>query len=70
MAKGFSLVISILSLNSPLILKLTEGLTIAVFVIYIPPSLNYFRYLTFNIFTLFVYLLKLYIIALAELSRT
>ena len=70
MARGFSLVIFILLLNSPLILKLIEGLTIAVFIIYIPLSLNHFYYLTFNIFTLFVYPPKPYITVLAELSKT
>jgi hypothetical protein len=51
-------------------LKLTEGSTMAAFAIYIPPSLNHFRYLTFNIFTLSVYPPKPYVTALAELGRT
>ena len=70
MARGFSLVIFILSLNSPFMLKLIKGLTIAVFVIYILPSLNHFCYLMFNIFILSVYPPKPYITALAELGRT
>ena len=70
MARGFNLVIFILLLNSPFILKLIKGSTIAVFIIYIPLSLNYFYYIIFNIFTLSVYPPKPYIAALAELGRT